>query len=107
MAGLAWAVSTSSAGSMGTQGGTIGGPLTELSAAGGAEASQDGWSDTARRSAATHRLTLTAVEVRRRYGCRSHLEEVIRVCTEQLGLTGGQARSARAPRHPLACGLVA
>jgi putative transposase len=56
---------------------------------------------------ATNRLTLTAVEVRRLYGFRSQIEEVIRVCKDQLGLTGCQARSARAQRHHLACCLVA
>jgi hypothetical protein len=47
------------------------------------------------------------VEVRRLYGFRSHIEEVIRVCKDQLGLTGCQARSERAQRHHLACCLVA
>ena len=56
---------------------------------------------------ATNRLTLTAVEVRRLYGFRSQIEEVIRVCKGQLGLTGCQARSERAQRHHLACCLVA
>jgi putative transposase len=56
---------------------------------------------------ATNRLTLPAVEVRRLYGFRSHIEEVIRVCKDQLGLTGCQARSERAQRHHLACCLVA
>src|SRR5215472_3263017 len=56
---------------------------------------------------ATNRLTLTAVEVRRLYGFRSQIEEVIRVCKDQLGLTGCQARSARAQRHHVACCLVA
>ena len=56
---------------------------------------------------ATKRLTLTALEVRRLYHGRSHLEEVIRVCTDQLGLPGCQARSARAQRHHLACCLAA
>jgi putative transposase len=56
---------------------------------------------------ATNRLTLTAVEVRRLYGFRSQIEEVIRVCKDQLGLTGCQARSERAQRHHLACCLVA
>lgn len=56
---------------------------------------------------ATNRLTLTAVEVRRLYGFRSQIEEVIRVCKDQLGLSGCQARSERAQRHHLACCLVA
>ena len=56
---------------------------------------------------ATNRLTLTAVEVRRLYGFRSQIEEVIRVCKDQLGLTGCQARSERAQQHHLACCLAA
>jgi hypothetical protein len=58
---------------------------------------------------ATHRLTLTAVEVRRRYHVRvrAQIEEVIRVCKEQLGLTGCQVQSERAQRHHLACCLAA
>jgi putative transposase len=56
---------------------------------------------------ATNRLTLPAVEVRRLYGVRAHIEEVIRVCKNQLGLSGCQARSARAQRHHFACCLVA
>ncbi len=56
---------------------------------------------------ATNRLTLTAVEVRRLYRVRSQIEEVIRICKDQLGLTGCQARSERAQRHHLACCLVA
>ena len=56
---------------------------------------------------ATHRLSLAAAEVRRLYGFRSQIEEVIRVCKDPLGLTGCQARSERAQRHHLACRLVA
>jgi putative transposase len=56
---------------------------------------------------ATNRLTLPAGEVRRVYRVRSQIEEVIRVCKDQLGLTGCQARSDRAQRHHLACCLVA
>jgi len=56
---------------------------------------------------ATNRLTLTAVEVRRLYRLRSLIEEVIRACKDQLGLTGCQARSERAQRHHIACCLVA
>jgi hypothetical protein len=56
---------------------------------------------------ATNRLTLPAAEVRRVYRGRAQLEEVIRVCKDQLGLTGCQARSARAQWHPLACCLIA
>jgi putative transposase len=56
---------------------------------------------------ATNRLTLPAAEVRRLYGVRAHIEEVIRVCKDQLGLTGCQARSDRAQQHHMACCLVA
>jgi Transposase DDE domain len=56
---------------------------------------------------ATNRLTLTAREVRRLYHDRSHIEEVIRVCKEQLDLNGCQARSDRAPWHHVACCLAA
>jgi hypothetical protein len=54
---------------------------------------------------ATNRLTLAGAEVRRLYRIRSH--EVIRVCKDQLGLTGCQARSDKAQRHHLVCCLVA
>jgi putative transposase len=56
---------------------------------------------------ATNRLTLSAVEVRQRYRVRAQIEELIRVCKDQLGLTGCQARSERAQVHHLACCLVA
>jgi putative transposase len=56
---------------------------------------------------ATNRLTLPAVEVRRLYGIRAQIEEVIRVCKNQLGLSGCQARSERAQQHHIACCLVA
>jgi len=56
---------------------------------------------------ATNRLTLTAVEVRRLYRIRAQVEEVIRVCKDQLGLTGCQARSERAQVHHITCCLVA
>jgi putative transposase len=56
---------------------------------------------------ATNRLTLPAAEVRRLYGIRAQIEEVIRVCKDQLGLTGCQARSARAQLHHMTCYLVA
>ena len=56
---------------------------------------------------ATNRLTLSAAEVRRLYRVRSQIEEVIRVCKDQLGLTGCQARSERAQMHHMACCLVA
>jgi hypothetical protein len=60
-----------------------------------------------KQDSATQRLTLTALEVRRLSQVRSPSAAVMRVGQEQLGLTGGQARSARAPRHHLACGLAA
>jgi hypothetical protein len=56
---------------------------------------------------ATNRLTLPAAEVRRRYRVRAQIEEVIRVCKDQLGLNGCQARSERAQMHHLTCCLVA
>jgi hypothetical protein len=56
---------------------------------------------------ATHRLTLAAPEVRRLEAFRAQSEEVIRVGKEQRGLAGCQARSARAQRHHMACGLTA
>ena len=56
---------------------------------------------------ATNRLRLPAAEVRRVYGIRAQIEEVIRVCKDQLGLTGCQARSERAQLHHVACCLVA
>ena len=56
---------------------------------------------------ATNRLTLTAAEVRWLYRFRAQIEEVIRVCKDQLGLSGCQARSERAQRHHLTCCLVA
>ena len=56
---------------------------------------------------ATNRLTLSAVEVRRRYRVRAQIEEVIRACKDQLGLGGCQARSQRAQPHHLTCCLVA
>jgi hypothetical protein len=55
----------------------------------------------------TNRLALTAVEVRRLYRVCSPIEEVIRVCKDQRGLTDGQARSEWVPRHHLVCCLVA
>jgi DDE family transposase len=56
---------------------------------------------------ATNRLTLPAVEVRRLYRVRSQIEEVIRVCKDQLGLSGCQARSERAQMHHVTCCLAA
>jgi putative transposase len=48
---------------------------------------------------ATNRLMLPAAEVRRVYRVRAQIEEVIRVCTDQLSLSGCQARSERAQLH--------
>jgi hypothetical protein len=56
---------------------------------------------------ATNRLTLPVAEVRRLYGIRAQIEEVIRVCQDQLGLSGCQVRSARAQLHHLSCCLAA
>jgi putative transposase len=56
---------------------------------------------------ATNRLTLAAVEVRQLYRVRAQIEELIRVCKDQLGLTGCQARSERAQAHHITCCLVA
>jgi hypothetical protein len=56
---------------------------------------------------ATNRLPLAAPEVRRLYAFRTQIEAVIRVCTDQRGLTGCQARSERAQLHQMACGLTA
>ena len=56
---------------------------------------------------ATNRLTLPAAEVRHLYGIRAQIEEVIRVCKDQLGLTSCQARSERAQLHHITCCLVA
>jgi hypothetical protein len=56
---------------------------------------------------ATNRLRLAPAEVRRLYRIRSQIEEVIRVCKDQLAFTGCQARSARAQLHHVACCLVA
>jgi Transposase DDE domain len=55
----------------------------------------------------TNRLTLPAAEVRRLYRFRAHLEEVIKVGTDQLALAGCQARSERAQRHHMTCCLAA
>jgi Transposase DDE domain len=56
---------------------------------------------------ATNRLTLSSAAVRRLYRVRSQIEEVIRVCKDQLAFTGCQARSERAQMHHVACCLVA
>ena len=56
---------------------------------------------------ATNRLTLPAAQVRRLYRVRAQIEEVIRVCKDQLGLNGCQARTERAQQHHLTCCLVA
>jgi hypothetical protein len=47
------------------------------------------------RSGPTPALDPAAAEVRRLYRVRPQIEEVIRVCKDQLGLTGGQALSER------------
>jgi hypothetical protein len=54
----------------------------------------------------TTRQTLSAAEVRRLSGVQAQIAEVIRVCKDQLGLTGCQARSHRAQQHHMACCLV-
>jgi Transposase DDE domain len=59
------------------------------------------------KSFATNRLTLSAAEVRRVYRVRSQIAEVIRVCKDQLALSGCQARSERAQLHHITCCLVA
>ncbi len=56
---------------------------------------------------ATNRLTLPAAEVRRLYRARAQIEEVIKVCKDQLCLTGCQARSERAQLHHIICCLAA
>lgn len=56
---------------------------------------------------ATNRLSLTAPEVRRLYRYRSQMEEVMKVCKNQLGIMGCQARSQEAQAHHLTCCLVA
>jgi hypothetical protein len=56
---------------------------------------------------ATNRLMRPAAEVRRWSRLRAPRADVIRVCKDPLGLTGGQARSERAQRPHLACCLVA
>jgi Transposase DDE domain len=56
---------------------------------------------------ATNRLTLAAAEVRHLYAFRAQIEEVIRACKDQLGLSGCQARSERAQLHHMTCCLVA
>ena len=59
------------------------------------------------KSDATNRLTWPAAEGRPWYRGRAQIEEGIRVGQDQVGLTGCQARSARAPLHHRACCLVA
>jgi putative transposase len=56
---------------------------------------------------ATNRLTLSAVEVRQLSRIRAQIEAVIRVCKDQLRLSGCQARSERAQVHHVTCCLVA
>jgi hypothetical protein len=59
-----------------------------------------------KKSYATNRLSLAAMEVRRLYRIRAQLEELIRVCKDQLGQARCQARSAPAQQH-IACCLSA
>lgn len=74
----------------------------------GCAAGSRSWSsDTAPRTYATKRLTLPAAEVRRLYRGRTPSEAVIRVCQDQRGLNGWQARTERAQRHHLTCCVVA
>jgi Transposase DDE domain len=56
---------------------------------------------------ATNSLALSAAEVLRLYRVCSQIEEVMRVCKDQLGMTGCQARSARAQLHHMICCLIA
>src|SRR5215813_2980969 len=56
---------------------------------------------------ATNRLPLSAEEVRQLYRIRVHIEELIRVCKDHLGLTGYQARSEWAQAHHITCCLIA
>jgi Transposase DDE domain len=56
---------------------------------------------------ATNRLTLLAAEVRRLSRVRAPSEEVMRVCQDQLGWSGWQLRSTRAPRPHISCGRAA
>jgi hypothetical protein len=56
---------------------------------------------------ATNRLTLPTAEVRRLYRRRAHIEEVMSVCKDQLGVSGCQARSERAQVHHVTCCVVA
>jgi hypothetical protein len=55
---------------------------------------------------ATNRLRLPAADVRRVYRVRAQIEEVIRVCKDQLSLSGCQARSERAQLHHITCCLM-
>lgn len=50
---------------------------------------------------ATNRLTLPAAEVRWLYHFRSQIEEVIRVCNDQLSLNSCQTRSEQGQLHRL------
>jgi hypothetical protein len=56
---------------------------------------------------ATNRLTLSAMAVRPWYRIRAQSEAGIRVCQDQLRLSGCPARSARAQVHHVTCCLVA
>jgi hypothetical protein len=52
-------------------------------------------------------LLLVGAEVRRLYAFRAQIEEGIRACKDQLGLSGCQARSERAQLHHTTGYLVA
>jgi hypothetical protein len=52
-------------------------------------------------------IQVPAAKVRGLYHVRAQIEEVIRVCKDQLALSGNQARSERAQRHHITCCLVA
>lgn len=56
---------------------------------------------------ATNRRTLPAAEVRQGYRSRAQIAAVLRVCTDQRGWSGCQARSERAQLHHMRCCLVA
>ena len=45
--------------------------------------------------------------MRQVYRVRAQMEEVMRVCQDQLGRSGWQVRSTRAPLHQISCCLTA
>ncbi len=59
-----------------------------------------------KKSYATNCLTLLAKEVRQLYRIRWVVEEGIKVCKGQLGISGCQARSLQAQEHHVACCLI-